>query len=79
MNKFNHPKVFGAVTVGERGQIVIPAETRKVYGIKSGDRLIVFAKPGSPIGLVPAEQFNDFLNHMTEMLEKIKKVGAGTK
>ena len=28
--------LFGSVKVGERGQIVIPKEARKIFGIKSG-------------------------------------------
>ncbi len=33
--------VFGIVKVGERGQIVIPKLARKVFDIKSGDRMLV--------------------------------------
>lgn len=33
---------YGAVTVSERGQIVIPAEARRDFGIKAGDKLLVF-------------------------------------
>ena len=33
--------VFGLVKVGERGQVVIPKHARKVYDIKSGDKLLV--------------------------------------
>lgn len=33
--------VFGMVKVGERGQVVIPKQARKVYGIKAGDKLLV--------------------------------------
>jgi AbrB family looped-hinge helix DNA binding protein len=72
MAQFHGPKVYGAVTVGERGQIVIPAEVRKSYRIKAGDKLIVIAKSEGPIGLIPAHQLNEFLAHMTEMLAKIK-------
>jgi AbrB family looped-hinge helix DNA binding protein len=32
---------YGAATVGERGQIVIPAEARKRYGIETGDKLLI--------------------------------------
>lgn len=32
---------FGIVTVGEKGQIVIPAKARKIFDIKSGDQLLV--------------------------------------
>lgn len=74
MEKFPIPKVFGAVTMGGRGQIVIPADIRKVFRIKPGDRLIVFAKENGPIGLIPAEQFSQFLEHATEMLAKFKKI-----
>ena len=33
--------VFGAVTVGDKGQIVIPVKARKIFEIQSGDQLIV--------------------------------------
>lgn len=33
--------IFGAVTVGERGQIVIPAKARKIFDIHPGDDLLV--------------------------------------
>lgn len=36
---------YGAVTLGERGQVVIPAETRKEFGLKPGDKLLVFRHP----------------------------------
>lgn len=73
MFKFQGPKVYGAVTVGERGQVAIPVELRKLFGIKAGDKLIVAAKPGGPIGLIPVEQFNRVLNEMSETLAKINK------
>lgn len=36
---------FGSVTVGERGQVVIPAEARKKMGIQPGDKLLVMGHP----------------------------------
>lgn len=36
---------MGAATVGERGQVVIPAEARERLDIKPGDKLLVFAHP----------------------------------
>lgn len=36
---------FGTVNVGERGQIVIPAEVRKKLDIQTGDKLIVLGHP----------------------------------
>lgn len=32
---------FGVVTVGDKGQIVIPAKARKVFQINAGDRLLI--------------------------------------
>ncbi|MDD5155869.1 MAG: AbrB/MazE/SpoVT family DNA-binding domain-containing protein [Candidatus Omnitrophica bacterium] len=73
MAKFSGPQVYGAVTVGERGQVVIPAKLRKVFGISPGDKLFVFTKGHEFINLVPSAQFNEFLEHMSQMLEKMKK------
>jgi AbrB family looped-hinge helix DNA binding protein len=36
---------YGAVTVGERGQVVIPAEARKQTGLEAGEKLLVFRHP----------------------------------
>ena len=36
---------LGSVTVGERGQFVIPADIRKELGIHGGDRLLCFRHP----------------------------------
>ena len=33
--------LFGVVTVGEKGQIVIPAKARKIFIISCGDELVV--------------------------------------
>ena len=33
--------IFGVVKVGDKGQIVIPKESRKVYGIEPGDALML--------------------------------------
>lgn len=69
-------EVYGTVTVGEKGQIVIPAQLRKAFNIKTGDKLIVFVKH-EKICLIPTERFNEFLSRTTEMLAKFKKVHNG--
>ena len=33
--------IFGVVKVGDKGQIVIPRDARKVYGINPGDALLI--------------------------------------
>ena len=44
-------KFYGSVTVSERGQIVIPVDARKDFGIKTGDKLLVFGDQERGIGI----------------------------
>ena len=48
--------IWGTVTIGERGQIVIPKAARDKFGFKSGDRLIV-ASDEIGIALLPTAFF----------------------
>lgn len=58
MQKESGKYLFGICKVGEKGQIVIPVEARKLFGINPGDSLIVMgdAKKGG-LALVRAEVF----------------------
>ena len=44
-------KFYGSGTVSERGQIVIPADARKDFGIKTGDKLLVFGDLERGLGI----------------------------
>ena len=72
MHKF--PKFFGLVTVGERGQVVIPKDVRKLLSIKSGDKLIVTSgHPGKKmISLAPADEFAQFLSQFEKHISTLK-------
>ena len=41
MQEENGKYIFGVVKVGDKGQIVIPRDARKIYDIKPGDSLMV--------------------------------------
>ena len=41
MEKMEGKYFFGSAKVGSKGQIVIPAEAREIFGIKPGDNLII--------------------------------------
>ncbi|MBQ5952007.1 MAG: helix-turn-helix domain-containing protein [Lachnospiraceae bacterium] len=58
---------WGSVTVGDRGQIVIPKEARDRFGITGGTRLIV-ASDEVGIALLPAEAFEKEMKRAMEML-----------
>lgn len=49
--------MFGTVTVGEKGQIVIPVKARKIFGIKPGDSLVVLGDIQQGLALVDAQVF----------------------
>ncbi|HOU36288.1 MAG TPA: AbrB/MazE/SpoVT family DNA-binding domain-containing protein [Candidatus Omnitrophota bacterium] len=66
-------KVYGTVTVGERGQVVVPAKIRKMYGLSPGDKLIVLAREGAPIGFVPVSAFNAFIEQHEQFITQMKK------
>lgn len=51
--------IFGIVTVGERGQIVIPKKARKVFDIKPGDRLLVLGDEEQGIAVLPTHYMMD--------------------
>ena len=44
---------FGTVTVGQRGQVAIPAQARKNFGLESGDQLVVLTDPAQGLALIP--------------------------
>ena len=52
--------VFGMVTVGERGQIVIPKKAREIFDIKPGDSLLMLGDDESGLALVKNEVFLQF-------------------
>lgn len=49
--------IFGTVTVGERGQIVIPKKARNIFDIKEGDTLLVLGDEEQGIAIVKSSVF----------------------
>ena len=58
--------VFGTVTVGEKGQIVIPVKARRVFGIKPGDSLMVLGDEDRGLALIRADFFLEVARQMQE-------------
>ena len=53
---------FGIVKVGDKGQIVIPAQARKVFQINPGDNLFVLGDDGQGLALIKESDFMNLLN-----------------
>ena len=61
--------LFGVVTVGDKGQIVIPAKARKLFSINAGDQLVVLGDESQGIALVKSDNFlqmADMIRQSTE-------------
>ncbi len=73
--KHSHKKhFFGATTLGEKGQVVVPAEARKALGLKTGDKLLVFGMGGNILALTKSEQLERFADHLSQRLEGLREV-----
>lgn len=66
---------YDSVTVGERGQVVIPARARRDLGIKHKDKLIVLRAMGKMgIVLIHTKHMSHIFDKMTKHIGKIKKL-----
>ena len=66
-------KFYGSATVGERGQIVLPAKLREDFHIKKGDMLVVVGNAETyRIGLVNPGTMSSFLDEMSKQIDTMK-------
>ncbi len=70
-----HLQCYGSATVGEKGQVVLPAEARRLFKIEPGDKLIVFGAENSGferIVLMKAEAVTKMYAHLMDMEQLVK-------
>lgn len=53
-------KYAWTVTVGEKGQIVIPKQAREVFGIVPGDTLVILGDEKRGLAIPPKDAFAQF-------------------
>ena len=49
--------LFGVVTVGDKGQVVIPAKARKLFDISPGDQMVILGDETQGLALMKSENF----------------------
>lgn len=59
-------KYAWTVTVGEKGQIVIPKQARDVFGINPGDTLIILGDEKRGLAIPPKSTFAQFASGIFE-------------
>ena len=64
--------LYGMVKVGEKGQIVIPADARKTFGIKPGDSLLMLGDEEQGLALLTEERALMIL-HQIQMAQQEAK------
>lgn len=65
--------MFGMVTVGARGQIVLPKKAREVFQIKAGDTIMVLGDEAQGIALIKADDMIDFVQQALRMANQKDK------
>ena len=61
--------LFGVVKVGDKGQIVIPKNARKIYNIQPGDTLMLLGDQKG-IAIIKTELFQKIIDQAMEGLTK---------
>ena len=69
MQENNGKYIFGVVKVGDKGQVVIPRDARKLYDIKPGDALLVLGDEKGMV-LLKTEIFQNVIDQAMEGLGK---------
>jgi len=72
MERKSCPQFYGAVTVSERGQVVIPAQARRDLGIQIGEKLLVIGGPGGGLWLLRADLIGELTGQWLELVRKLQ-------
>ena len=72
-------KFYGTTTLGEKGQVVIPAEARSNMHIAKGEKLLVFGMGGDMLVLNKLAHLQQFASHLETKLKKVRAIIKKTK
>lgn len=67
-------RFYGAVTIGEKGQVVIPVEARKSMRIGKGDKLLVFGLGCDMLAFSKLSEVEQFASHLADRLGAIREI-----
>lgn len=62
--------IFGTARVGEKGQIVIPKEARRLFGIQPGDTLLILGDEDNGVIVSKPEVLHQAAGQIFQRMEK---------
>ena len=62
--------IFGTTKMNDRGQVVIPKKARELFGINSGDALVVLGDEAEGIALMKTDIFEKRLNDVWNRMKQ---------
>ncbi|MBF0485803.1 MAG: AbrB/MazE/SpoVT family DNA-binding domain-containing protein [Candidatus Omnitrophica bacterium] len=66
-------KAYGAVSVGARGQIVIPSGLRRELNIKAGEQLMIFSKADKKyISMMHVRDFGALMKRAGSVISRLE-------
>lgn len=69
--KYMEPIFYGSTLVSDKGQVVIPAEAREAFGLKRGDKLMVFGgRRGNALMLVKPSYVEKVISRLSDEIAK---------
>jgi len=68
------PRFYGAVTVSDRGQIVIPAEARRELEIAVGDKMLVVSGPRGALMLIKATLVTRMVGQWSGFMRQLEQL-----
>ncbi|MCX6702504.1 MAG: AbrB/MazE/SpoVT family DNA-binding domain-containing protein [Candidatus Wolfebacteria bacterium] len=72
--KISKKPYIGITTLGEKGQVVIPADIRKALKLKKGEKLLVFTKGEDTLGITKVSNVEHFAKYLARHLNTLKNI-----
>jgi len=70
----NNKSFYGTTTLGEKGQMVVPAPARLKMNLKKGEKLLVFGFGNDMLAFSKLENLEEFASHLADKLKAINEI-----
>jgi len=70
-----HVQFYGAVTVSDRGQVVIPAQARRDLDIEVGEKMLVVGGPGGGLLFLQTDVVSRMLTQWADLIRLLEEGG----